>query len=411
MSKIICEVCGTSYPEVSTQCPICGCVRPADAPVVFEENGEVQKNTYQYVKGGRFSKANVKKRNANNQAVAHAPADHSGKAPAKKNVKKDSGNTGLVITIIVLLLAILAVAGYIVVKFFLPMPGNSADQITTGQVETLPPTEPDLSCTAISVDPMDVSLSAVGKTFALNVQTTPADTTDEIIFASNDESIATVDADGIVTAVSFGDTMITVTCGDMTEVCTVSIVEPFLLDQGSIILEGVGASALIYTGDVDVSDIVWTTDDDSVAIIVDGVVVAVGSGETTVYGAYNGELASCTVTCDVLTETGPDTTVPDETVDSAEPTQAPSSGSYTAPFSLHNLYGGSNSDVTMTVGTTFVLALKDANYNAVTGVTWTVEDGSCCTVTGGTVKAVSIGTATVVATYDGQTYKCTIRVY
>ena len=28
MSKIICEVCGTSYPSSAAQCPICGCVRP-----------------------------------------------------------------------------------------------------------------------------------------------------------------------------------------------------------------------------------------------------------------------------------------------------------------------------------------------------------------------------------------------
>ena len=28
MSKIICDVCGTSYPETAAACPICGCARP-----------------------------------------------------------------------------------------------------------------------------------------------------------------------------------------------------------------------------------------------------------------------------------------------------------------------------------------------------------------------------------------------
>ena len=61
MSKIICEVCGTSYPETANQCPICGCVRPADATSV--ETDTAVETGYTYVKGGRFSKANVRKRN------------------------------------------------------------------------------------------------------------------------------------------------------------------------------------------------------------------------------------------------------------------------------------------------------------------------------------------------------------
>lgn len=67
MSKIICDVCGTSYPETSTQCPICGCVRSGDAVAVAGAAGDLtakKPSSYAYVKGGRFSKTNVKKRNA-----------------------------------------------------------------------------------------------------------------------------------------------------------------------------------------------------------------------------------------------------------------------------------------------------------------------------------------------------------
>ena len=409
MSKIVCDVCGTAYPEASAQCPICGCVHGADVPVI-ENNTEEQQttSTYHYVKGGRFSKANVRKRNAQ---AAKAQEKAAEKEPAKKS-KKGSGNRGLVITIIVLILAILAVAGYIVVKFFLPAFGGNANEATTGQVETLPSTEPDLSCTAISLDTAVVSFSSIGEQFALSVVATPADTTDMITFASDNEAVAAVDETGLITAVDFGEATVTVTCGDVTDICTVSVVQPFALDEGSIILEGVGASKLIYTGDVDVSEITWTSDDDSVAIVADGVVVAVGSGETTVYAEYNGEKVSCTVTCDLFEETDPEATIPEGQVSSGE-TQAPAvdPSTYTAPFSLKNLYGGNNSDVTMTVGTIFVLALKDANYNTVSGVVWSVEGGDCCTVADdGTVSAVSYGTATVVATYNGETYKCIVRV-
>ena len=74
MSKIICEVCGTSYPDTTMQCPICGCVRPGDVQRVTneinaDENGA---SGYTYVKGGRFSKSNVKKRNKAKNAKAKA---------------------------------------------------------------------------------------------------------------------------------------------------------------------------------------------------------------------------------------------------------------------------------------------------------------------------------------------------
>ena len=29
MSKIICDICGTTYPDTAEQCPICGCPRDA----------------------------------------------------------------------------------------------------------------------------------------------------------------------------------------------------------------------------------------------------------------------------------------------------------------------------------------------------------------------------------------------
>ena len=31
MSKIICEICGTTYPETASHCPICGCSKDAAA--------------------------------------------------------------------------------------------------------------------------------------------------------------------------------------------------------------------------------------------------------------------------------------------------------------------------------------------------------------------------------------------
>ena len=66
MRKIVCEVCGTSYPETASACPICGSARSVDARILVDDSGDSapETPTYTYVKGGRFSKKNVRKRNA-----------------------------------------------------------------------------------------------------------------------------------------------------------------------------------------------------------------------------------------------------------------------------------------------------------------------------------------------------------
>ena len=37
MGKIICDICGTSYPDTAQQCPICGCTREAAAQMLGED--------------------------------------------------------------------------------------------------------------------------------------------------------------------------------------------------------------------------------------------------------------------------------------------------------------------------------------------------------------------------------------
>ena len=66
MSKIICDVCGTRYPESADQCPICGCVRVGGAKTVADDilmDEELPVSRSSSVRGGRFSKSNVRKRN------------------------------------------------------------------------------------------------------------------------------------------------------------------------------------------------------------------------------------------------------------------------------------------------------------------------------------------------------------
>ena len=411
MSKVICDVCGTSYPESAAQGPICGCARPADAHGVEDEHIDAQPAaTYHHVKGGRFSTANVRKRNAKKQAPVKSKEleQPAPKAPAKKK-KKQSGNTGLIITIIVLLLAILAVVGYIIVKFFLPAPNvddAAPDVVTTGLVEEpTPATDPEIDCLDIVLGADEFILNEIGEQVLLNATFDPVDTTDPALYSSGNEAVATVDQSGVVTAVDFGEAMITVACGDVTVQCKIIVEVPFALDMETLNFTSIGTSQSIYSGTIDLKEITWTSNDVTVAVVADGVITAVGPGMTTVSGEYKGTVLTCNVTCDTVTAT-----IPPASTETTQATEATTAAAAPAPYKLKNMVGGSNSDVTLKIGEQFSLALLDADGNKISDVKWTVKEGNSCSVSKGLVKAVSAGRCVVVASYNGQEFECIVRV-
>lgn len=413
MSKIICDVCGTSYPETATQCPICGCVRPVDTVTVNTENVAEEmspRGTYTYVKGGRFSKANVKKRNSTNHVFT------TGSNSEKETpVEKSKGDKGFTVTICVLLFAIIAVVIYIVLHFFAPSLGTteSSDPLASSTTETTTeePTEEIIPCADIIVSNTVVELDKAGAAHLLNVTTDPVDTTDEVMFVSSDETVATVTPDGKIVAVGPGQAVITVSCGEAEAecrvVCTFETIpdestdpstEPtvsaddFKLNREDFTMGKKGETWLLYNGEIPVKQIVWTSDNEKVVTIKDGVVTAVGSGFTTVHGEYNGKKVSCIVRCG--SGVG-------KYVETSSDTQESVTGKYSA----------SRSDVTLYLNGTksFELKLLDSDNNPV-DVIWSVEDATICSVTGNTVTGLKAGTTKVFVTYEGEPCECTVRV-
>ena len=175
MNKVICDVCGTDYPETASQCPICGCARAGGAQTSAGNTaGDEERPAYTYVKGGRFSKANVRKRLKGAQVATTAPK----KTPAPKEQpepeveeqepeeERGGSNVALIIIVILLLLAIIAVSGYIVVEYFDFGFGRnkepSTSQTTQPTVQTEPtqpitePTQPTvlrIPCTGLPLAP------------------------------------------------------------------------------------------------------------------------------------------------------------------------------------------------------------------------------------------------------------------
>ena len=423
MSKIICEVCGTSYPDTTVQCPICGCVRPGDAVSVAGGKQSDDNGGYTYVKGGRFSKANVRKRSKAVGAGAHTGANEA---------DEKSGNRGLVITAIVLFLAIIAVVCYIFVQFVLPggekpLPSTPEDK---SPAETTTQTQPlAVPCKSLKLEADTITLDKVDAAWMIYTRTEPADTTDKIVFSSSDETVATVTENGKVIAVGPGQAVITVICGEQTAQCSVecTFTSPtedttvpeettlpdveFNLNRSDITFNSKGDAWMLYSGSLSPTQIVWTTDNAAVATIEGGKVTAVGGGVTTVYGEYNGEKIGCIIRCNF--EAAPDGGVSGSGSvfeDGGGVSEDNGSTSTGGTYQLKNMVGGGTDEVTIDVGYSFAMKLVDENGNAVSGVSWSSADNSVCTVSNGTITGIGSGSATVTATYNGNTYTCLVVV-
>lgn len=82
-----------------------------------------------------------------------------------------------------------------------------------------------IPATGISVTPDSLEISE-GATAQLSVELTPPDSTDAISYESDAPSIASVSESGLVTAVAQGSANITVSAGDQSVVCAVTVAAP-----------------------------------------------------------------------------------------------------------------------------------------------------------------------------------------
>lgn len=91
---------------------------------------------------------------------------------------------------------------------------------TNEYVAALTPVE-EIPCTGITLDQTEMTFTAAG-TQTLTATVTPENTTDTVVWSSDDAAVASVDG-GVVTAKANGSTTITATCGAYSATCTVSV--------------------------------------------------------------------------------------------------------------------------------------------------------------------------------------------
>lgn len=241
MNKVICDICGTSYPETAEQCPICGFARDMGAAPVSEATVEEipqQPVARQQVKGGRFSASNVRKRNKSTpryqpQLTDDEDEEFVPQKPQKPKNESSDPNKPLVIILIILIAAVLVVSAFLFTKYALPAITGEDEEKTTRQTEDEPDDperteDPTIPCTALTLlDGTGKELTAEGQYWLLNVDIEPADTTDKVEFTSDNPDVAIVNEEGRIEAVGEGEAIIKVTCGEQeVQFTVVCVFEP-----------------------------------------------------------------------------------------------------------------------------------------------------------------------------------------
>lgn len=184
------------------------------------------------------------------------------------------------------------------------------------------PDEPQYPCTGISLNYTDVTVSFKGETFTIRATLNPSNCDEEVVWSSTDETYATVDENGKVTAVKGkgnGSIKIIATCGNETAECIVRLNFPEIDDSSTAESGDTGGYSLNLTDftmgyngeqvEVEVKNanlmtdtFVWTIDDPAVASIVTAkdtcIVTALTSGTTTLRVQINGTTElTCIVRC------------------------------------------------------------------------------------------------------------------
>lgn len=151
-----------------------------------------------------------------------------------------------------------------------------------------------------------------GDTFQLEATVSPEDATDSsLTWSSSNPSVATVDANGLVTAVAEGQATITAKTNDGSgkkATCTITVEKAVVL-VGEIVLDQTLAelevgktlqlTASVLPADADDTTVTWSSSDETLAIVsASGLVEALAVGEVVITATANDESgvsASCTI--------------------------------------------------------------------------------------------------------------------
>ena len=172
------------------------------------------------------------------------------------------------------------------------------------------PDTTDVPITGIKLDRSEAELSE-GESLTLVATITPDNATDKSIsWSSSDESIATV-VNGAVTALKMGEVVITAKAGECIASCSIRVkakeipVESITLDKTEAELtegETLTLVAMVSPENATDKSIVWSSSDERIATVADGLVSTLKAGEA-IITAQCGNLSA---TCRIIVKAKPD---------------------------------------------------------------------------------------------------------
>lgn len=243
-----------------------------------------------------------------------------------------------------------------------------------------------IPATGISLDKQSLTL-AKGSTETLKATLTPADSEEAVTWTTSDNSVATVDNTGKVTAVGKGTATITAKVGSYTASCKVTVNVPLngisIKGDATTIKKGQTTQLSVIYDPEDTTDaktVTWSSSDSSVASVnANGLVTALKDGTATITAKAGDKSATYDITVQEVKLTS--ISIKDST-------------------SIHK---GEKE--------TLEIAYAPENTTDSKTATWTSSDTSVVTVDGnGTLTAVAPGSAVVTAKVGNFTDTCTVTV-
>lgn len=226
----------------------------------------------------------------------------------------------------------------------------------------------------------------IGQSLQLSATVSPENTTDKsVTWISDNAAVATVSSTGEVTALAQGTANITAECGNATVTCMITV-QPVPSDQlvmnyTSVTLKIGGTqqlTAAVYPANTTDQTITWSSSDETVATVSNGLVTAMSVGTATITAQNGDQSATCTVTVEPILA---------EQIILSETVLTVNVG---VPGSL----------------TATVLPEETTDKSVV----WTSLNEDIATVADGMVSGVAPGTAVITATCGSATASCTVTV-
>lgn len=343
MSKIICEICGTVFPDTSERCPICG---------YAHGNGtaeEILADSSLYQRGmtpERTEETVEEHLEISDDDDIDTEQEETEEYYPDEEEPEDNPNVLLVVLLVTIITLLLTATGFLFFRFYLP--NNRVNAPETKPAETIrmesvtETTELQIPCQSLALTSGVTELTREGQLWLLHVTVLPEDTTDPLIFYSENDQVVEVSTDGRLTAKGEGETYVHIICGDKEIRCTVVVnyeeqtipteetqsedmnllpaetteitvpeqvveTEPQVVQNGEVLLKlkdsdrssnkrGVSFE-LQLDCDLKPEDVKWLTLDSRVAIVKNGIVTTIGPGSTKIIAQYKGQQVECIIRC------------------------------------------------------------------------------------------------------------------